>query len=198
MLEQNETVIRPQFHHVSLKTTRLQEMVDWYSVVIGTETVYQSAVGAFITNDEANHRFGLVSPPLDDDPEKLAHTGMHHTGFEYDFLDDLLATYERLKAKDIEPHLAMDHGITTSMYYVDPDGNSVELQIDNFGDWQKSKEFMKSSPKFDDNPLGAFFDPQKMLEARRAGASIEEIHHRTYAGEWHVDYDMRMPMPPSE
>ena len=198
MPEQNETVIRPKLHHVSLKTTRLQEMVDWYALVIGAEVVYQSAIGAFITNDEANHRVGLVSPPLTDDPEKLAHTGMHHTGFEFDTVDDLLATYVRLKAEGIEPHLAMDHGITTSLYYVDPDGNSVELQVDNFGDWQKSTAFMRSSPRFDEGPLGEFFDPEEMLKARRAGTSQEELHRRAYAGEWRVDYDMRMPMPPSE
>ena len=195
MSEQNETIIRPKFHHVNLKTTQLQEMIDWYGEVVGIEVTHQSAGGAFVTNDEANHRIALASPPgLKDDPEKLAHTGIHHTAFEYDSVDDLLATYERLKAKGIEPHMAMDHGMTTSIYYVDPDGNSVELQSDNFGDWQKSKEFMRTSPEFDEEPIGRFFDPQKMVEARRAGASKEEIHKRAYAGEWHVDYDMRIPL----
>lgn len=27
----------------------------------------------------------------------------------------------------------MDHGLTMSIYYLDPDGNGVELQVDNFG-----------------------------------------------------------------
>jgi catechol-2,3-dioxygenase len=40
-------------------------------------------------------------------------------------------TYTRLKALDITPHFTVDHGMTTSFYYVDPDGNSVELQCDN-------------------------------------------------------------------
>ena len=195
MSEQNETIIRPKFHHVNLKTTQPQEMIDWYGEVVGIEVTHQSAGGAFVTNDEANHRIALASPPgLKDDPEKLAHTGIHHTAFEYDSVDDLLATYERLKAKGIEPHMAMDHGMTTSIYYVDPDGNSVELQSDNFGDWQKSKEFMRTSPEFDEEPIGRFFDPQKMVEARRAVASKEEIHKRAYAGEWRVDYDMRIPL----
>ena len=195
MSEQNETIIRPKFHHVNLKTTQLQEMIDWYGEVVGIEVTQQSAGGAFVTNDEANHRIALASPPgLKDDPEKLTHTGIHHTAFEYDSVDDLLATYERLKAKGIEPHMAMDHGMTTSIYYIDPDGNSVELQSDNFGDWQKSKEFMRTSPEFDEEPIGRFFDPQKMVEARRAGASKEEIHKRAYAGEWRVDYDMRIPL----
>lgn len=195
MSEQNEVVIRPKLHHVNLKTTRLREMIDWYGEVVGADVTFEFEGGAWLTNDEANHRIALLaSPKLKDDPEKLAHTGIHHTAFEYDSVDDLLATYERLKAKGIEPHMSLDHGMTTSIYYVDPDGNSVELQSDNFGDWQKSWEWMKSSPEFSDDPIGKSFDAQKMLDARRAGASEEELHQRAYAGEWHVDYDIRVPL----
>jgi hypothetical protein len=31
------TPIRPAFHHVNLKTTRLQELIDWYATVVGTD-----------------------------------------------------------------------------------------------------------------------------------------------------------------
>ena len=84
--------------------------------------------------------------------------------------------------------------MTTSLYYVDPDGNSVELQYDDFGDWQKSWEWMKSSPEFSHDPIGKSFDAQKMLDGRREGASEEEVHQRAYAGEWHVDHDIRVPL----
>ena len=108
MSAQNETIIRPRFHHVNLKTTRLQEMIDWYGEVVGIEVTHRSPGGAFVTNDEANHRIALASPPgLSDDPEKRAHTGIHHTAFEYGSVDDLLSTYGRLKATGIEPHISM-------------------------------------------------------------------------------------------
>lgn len=195
MSEPDGAVIRPKLHHVNLKTTRLQEMIGWYGEVVGSEVTFQFPGGAWLTNDEANHRIALLhSPRLSDDPEKLAHAGMHHFAFEYGSVDELLATYERLKAQGIEPHMALDHGMTTSIYYVDPDGNSVELQSDNFGDWEKSMEFMKSSPEFADDPIGKFFHPQQMLDARRAGASEEDLHRRAYAGEWHVEYDLRVPL----
>lgn len=32
-------VIHPKFHHVNLKTTRLQEMVDFYRELVGAEVV---------------------------------------------------------------------------------------------------------------------------------------------------------------
>ena len=34
---------------------------------------------------------------------------------------------QRMRELGIKPHMSLDHGITTSFYYVDPDGNSVEL-----------------------------------------------------------------------
>jgi catechol 2,3-dioxygenase len=45
------------------------------------------------------------------------------------------------------------------MYYSDPDDDLVELQVDNFGDWSKSSEWMRTSPEFAANPIGVFFDP---------------------------------------
>jgi catechol 2,3-dioxygenase len=155
MSDQSGTIPLPRLHHINLKTTRLQAMVDWYVKVVGAEVAFQFPGGAWLTNDGANHRVAfLSSPQMSDDPEKLVHTGMHHSAFEYNSVDDLLATYVRLKGEGIEPHATLDHGMTTSFYYADPDGNSVELQYDNFGDWEKSKEFMRASPNFAADPIG--------------------------------------------
>jgi catechol-2,3-dioxygenase len=198
---QGSALARPVLHHVNLKTTRLQEMIDWYATVVGLSTVFQFPGGAWLTNDAANHRLALLtSSHMSDDEQKLVHTGMHHLAFEYVTLDDLLATYVSLKERDITPHMTLDHGMTLSFYYVDPDGNSVELQIDNFGDWTQSREWMSTSPDFAANPIGTFVDAEQILAARRAGASLAEIHHRGYTGEFAppAPMDPRVPldMPP--
>jgi catechol-2,3-dioxygenase len=190
-----ESTARPKLHHINLKTTHLWEMVDWYVKVVGADVVFEFPGGAWLTNDEANHRIAfLSSPQMSDDPDKIIHRGMHHSGFEYGSIDDLLAAYARLKGEGIEPHATLDHGMTTSFYYVDPDGNSVELQHDNFGDWRKSREWMETSPQMAVNPIGVPVDPEKMIEARRARASAWEIHERAYAGEWPAEFDPRVPL----
>ena len=82
-VSENTTTIRPTLHHFNLKTMRLQEMIDWYATVLGMETQYQFPGGAWLTNDEANHRIALlVSPVLSEDADKLRHTGFHHSAFE--------------------------------------------------------------------------------------------------------------------
>lgn len=190
-------VITPAMHHVNLKTIRLQELIDWYGTVAGLTPNFQYEGGAWLTNDAANHRLALLTVPgLEDDPDKVRHTGLHHTAFEYASMDDLLDTYERLKGQGITPHGCLDHGMTTSFYYADPDGNSVELQCDNFGgDWSRSTEFMRSAPEFAADPIGAPVDPDALVAARKAGASPDDIHRRAYAGEFTPDrpLDLRLP-----
>jgi catechol 2,3-dioxygenase len=176
-------VIHPKFHHFNLKTTRLQEMIDWYSALVGAEVLHQDDVGAWLSNDAANHRIALLAfPGFVDDPEKETRTGLHHSAFEYDSFEDLNASYLRLREAGIEPALCLDHGMTFSYYYQDPDGNHVELQVDNFGDWAKSSEWMRTSPEFHANPIGVFVDPALVADAAAAGASFDDIHTRAMAG----------------
>ena len=187
----------PQLHHVTLKTNRMEDMVAWYGVVAGMNVHFAFPGGTWLSNDSANHRMALLaSPAISDDPAKLAHTGLHHIAFEFADMDALLDTYARLKEDGIEPHMALDHGMTLSIYYVDPDGNSVELQCDTFGDWELSTQWMRTSPEFAANPIGVAFDGDRLLEAREAGATPDEIHRRAYAGEFvpSAPLDLRMPL----
>ena len=177
------TVIHPKFHHVNLKTTRLQEMIDFYGTLVGAEVVFQFEGGAWLSNDGANHRVALLAfPNFVDDAEKDTRTGMHHSAFEYAGIDELMSTYVRLRDDGITPAICLDHGMTFSYYYADPDGNNVELQVDNFGDWAKSTEWMRTSPEFKANPIGQFLDPEQVIADHQAGISHAEIHAKAMAG----------------
>ena len=142
-------MIKPKLHHVTMKTSHLDEMIAWYGKVIGAKVQFRDQVAAWTTNDTANHRIAFLAVPgLADDPQKISHNGMHHTAFEYDSFDDLMTSYDRLRKDGIEPAFCLDHGLTISLYYKDPEGNYVELQSDNFGDWNKSSEWMRIVGRF--------------------------------------------------
>ncbi len=188
----------PVLHHVTFKTNRLQEMIDWYSLVVGAKVNHQFPGGAWLTNDAANHRVAMLAVPgLSDDPDKVSRTGMHHSAYEYPSMEDLLDNYVRLRDAGVVPHGCLDHGMTMSFYYLDPDGNSVELQFDEFGDWAKSTEWMTTSPEFVADPIGKPVDPELIIAARDAGATPQEIHERAYGGEFVPDapLDLRLPAP---
>jgi len=184
----NTPVIAPRFHHVNLKTTRLDEMIGFYRTLVGADVVFRDQTGAWLSNDAANHRIALLDfPNFADDPEKDTHTGMHHSAFEYASFDDLNASYERLKAAGITPALCLDHGMTLSYYYADPDGNHVELQIDCFGEWRRSKDWMRTSDEFKANPIGVFVDPERIAADHASGLAFEEIHAKAMAGGYAPD-----------
>lgn len=179
------STIKPSFHHVTLKTSRLQQMVAWYQTVVGVEVLFQNDTNAWTTNDEANHRLAFLAVDgLEDDPDKVKHNGIHHSAFEYDSFSDLMSSYDRLKERNIEPAFCLDHGSTTSLYYEDPEGNYVELQSDNFGDWKQSGNFIRSSDDFRANPIGTFFDPARVFAAHAAGRPFAELQPAIRKGEF--------------
>jgi catechol 2,3-dioxygenase len=169
-------------HHVTLKTTRAVEMCDWYSNLLGAQTKVVAPPAVFMSYDGANHRFGFLQVPgLEDDPDRRSHTGVHHTAFEYESIDDLLLTYKRLRDAGEPPISCFDHGATTSFYWTDPDDNVVELMVDNFGDWAKSTEFA-TGPVFRADPVGVVVDPELMLAAFEAEGDLAGHHQRAYYG----------------
>jgi len=182
------TVIKPALHHVTMRTSHLDAMIDWYGKVIGAKVMFRDQYAAWTTNDEANHRVAFLAVPgLSDDPEKIRHNGMHHSAFEYETFDDLIASYKRLADEGIEPAFCLDHGLTVSIYYEDPEGNFVELQSDCFGDWAKSGEWMRTSPDFKANPIGTFFNPQKVYEAHKSGVDFDTLHKDMRGGKYQPD-----------
>lgn len=181
----NYPVNPPVLHHTTFTTLKMDQMVEWYGLVCGLLPVFHFEGAAWLTNDAANHRIALLSPPGLKDPVDKGHTtGLHHTAFEFATFDMWLNNYVRLRDHGILPFLTLDHGITMSLYYQDPDGNGVELQVDAFGDWADSKEWMAYSADFAVSPIGTYFDPEKLVDARANGMGFKEIHERTRAGEF--------------
>jgi catechol-2,3-dioxygenase len=101
-------------------------------------------------------------------------SGLHHIAFTLESLGDLLDTYARLKAEGITPFWCINHGVTTSMYYRDPDNNQVELLIDNFATAREGQAFMKSQ-SFAKNPVGIEYDPDDFVARFRAGATAKDL-----------------------
>jgi catechol 2,3-dioxygenase len=185
-------MIKPKLHHVTIKTSHLDEMIRWYGLVIGAEVQFRDQVAAWTTNDAANHRIAFLAVPgLSDDAQKVNHNGMHHCAFEYESFEDLMGSFDRLRKAGVEPAFCLDHGLTISLYYKDPEGNFVELQSDNFSDWAKSGEFMRTSADFAANPIGTFFDPARVYERMKNGTDFKTLQKSIQAGDY-----LPNPIPP--
>ena len=86
--------------------------------------------------------------------------------------------------------------MTTSLYYSDPDKNMVELQVDNFGNWEVSAEWMRTAEDFRRDPIGTVFDPDLVLDAYRAGATFEQLKTDTRKGKYLPKKAPHFNLPP--
>lgn len=187
----------PRLHHATFMTLEIDPMVRFYEAVCGLRPIFYSEHAAWLVNDEANHRIALLRIPGTKPPVDKPHTaGIHHTAFEYASFDAWLDNFVRLRDLGVMPAYCMDHGMTMSMYYADPDGNGIEIQVDNFHDWGKSSEWMWASQEFSEDQLGPQFDPELLVVARENGLGHDEIHRRAYAGEYLPADPVANPMFP--
>ena len=172
-----KAVISPaRLAHVVLRSSQFDALVNWYTVVLGTTTAFSDGNLAFLTYDEEHHRIAVLNiPGLKPQTEGVA--GVHHMAFTYASLSDLVATYERLDKVGIRPVTCMNHGPTTSMYYADPDGNQVELQVDNYNTVEEAGKFFYS-PAFAKNPIGVDFEPAELARRFHSGEDETTIKMR--------------------
>ncbi|MES2258105.1 MAG: VOC family protein [Pseudomonadota bacterium] len=171
--------------HVVLRTSKFQEMQDWYRQVLVASTTYADHGLAFLTYDDEHHRVALLNAP-DLKPQADGVAGVHHVAFTYATLGDLVTTFERLRGLDIVPVYCTNHGPTTSLYYQDPDGNQIELQVDNFDTIEEATQFFYS-PEFAENAIGVDFDPAELASRYRAGEADASIKRRGSIGQRGLD-----------
>ena len=162
-----------RFAHAVLQTNKLPQMLHWYQTVLEADIQYKNEMLAFLTYDEEHHRLALVARPGTVDRVPNA-AGLAHLAYAYADMSELVATYERLKAAGILPVRTINHGPTTSMYYADPDGNQVELQIDNYDTPEECHAWFVS-PEFAKNPIGILFNPDDLATKFHAGIPAAQL-----------------------
>lgn len=173
--------IKPKLAHVVLQTNQLQAMRAFYLTLLEAEVVHENTMLCFITFDDEHHRVALFQPPIGELPERTPLTvGLAHVAYSYGSLGELMATYARLKHAGITPRAPVQHGVTTSLYYRDPDGNMVELQVDNFDSPAAATAYMQGE-EYAADPVGPSFDPDRMAEACAKGVDAEELKSRRWA-----------------
>lgn len=74
--------------------------------------------------------------------------GLYHIGFKIgDGPESLREVYRELTEKQVPIVGATDHGVTHSLYILDPDGNELELYADVSDEWRKNPAAIMTPPK---------------------------------------------------
>jgi catechol-2,3-dioxygenase len=157
---------------VVLRTAKLEQMRDWYLNVLNAEVTYEGDMVRLTSYDRESQRFGIVQITAATHAD-VSREGLEHIAVTCATLDELLASYRRLKWSGIEPYWPINHGSTVSMYYRDPDGNCVELQYDVFNAADRAEKF--TAGHHVENIMGITFDPEDMIRRYGTGATLEEL-----------------------
>ncbi|MBB3177996.1 VOC family protein [Variovorax sp. Sphag1AA] len=162
--------------HLVFLTGQLHVMRDWYLRVLNAKVAFENENLCFVSYDDEHHRIGLIRMDGLHARPQVPTAGAHHCAFTYANLDELFGTYLRLQQAGIVPFWCINHGPTTSMYYRDPDGNRVELQVDNLTAEECDAFF--ASGAYDENPIGLIFEPEAWIERLARGESPKSVSRR--------------------
>ena len=168
---------------------KFDQMVDWHLNFFGADLVLRNETSAMLHWDSEHHRMVIIKDS--GSGKALADRmsrGIYHISFSLKTLADLATSYEQKKAKRIVPTWPVNHGMSTSMYYTDPDGNEFEMQVDNFDTVEEARAFMQSD-EFAQNPIGADFVPEELIHRLRSGEDEKVLKQRAQIGSRRTRYE---------
>jgi catechol 2,3-dioxygenase len=115
--------------HVHIKVQDLDQSIRFYSDLFNLEVTERMGKFAFLTGNHMHHQLALQAMGENADAPAAGTTGLFHTAFEVEDKHSFAQKYQQLLEMDIRPN-PVDHLISWSLYFDDPDGNGLEIYVD--------------------------------------------------------------------
>jgi catechol 2,3-dioxygenase len=120
--------------HVVIKVRNLERSRKFYTEVLGMDVMMESAAlrGVFLANNRRDHHeLALIEVGSEAEGPRAHQLGLSHIAFRLRTEEELRAAFKELKEKDVPISFTVNHGITKSVYFRDPDGYELEVYCDN-------------------------------------------------------------------
>jgi catechol 2,3-dioxygenase len=128
-------MIRPErIGHVVIKVRDLKRSRAFYTEVLGMEVMNETPEAGlvFLSNHRRDHHeLALLEVGPDAKQGGPGAVGLAHIAFRLESQEKLEAAYEELKERGVPISFTVNHGITNSVYFFDPDGHELEVYCDN-------------------------------------------------------------------
>ena len=175
--------------HAVFKSKHVEEMIEWYKTLFNAYVVNENPGQiTFMTWDDEHHRVAFQHcRDFEDQSENTV--GLSHLAFSYNTVADVMRVYGHAKAGGVVPEGACNHGNTTSLYYLDPDGNTIEIFTDNFDTGQECIDYkinVQFKPGFGTH-ADAVFEPEKMLALVKSGLPETTLRDREWVVKMHKE-----------
>ena len=135
--------------HVVLYVTDLSKVADFYRDTLGFKEVVRQWPLAMFSSGRTHHELLLIE--VGGIAQVHAHEqkpGLYHIGFKIgDGPEAARKTFEELKQKGVPIVGTTDHGVTHSIYILDPDGNELELYADVSDEWKNNPQAIATPAK---------------------------------------------------
>ena len=114
--------------HVVIKMRDLDEAKRFYRDILGMKiTDEREGFGVFFRFQDYHHDIAVFKVDEDATLPHQNQVGLAHVAMVADSFDTVKEMYQRLKEHDVPIVRTVDHGITRSVYFKDPDGNELEI-----------------------------------------------------------------------
>lgn len=137
--------------HVVLYVTDLTRIADFYEHTLGFTQIAREWPVAVFSSGRTHHELLLIEVGGVPRPASRMHEmrpGLYHIGFKIgDGPEAAKNVYAELVEKGVSIVGTTDHGVTHSIYILDPDGNELELYSDVREDWKKDSKAILGAPK---------------------------------------------------
>jgi catechol 2,3-dioxygenase len=129
--------------HVVIRVTDCARAERFYSGVLGLPVCARlddhGTKMSFFTLGN-HHDFAVMEVSGEGSTRSETAVGLDHVAFKIgEDLDDLREAKASLEAAGIKP-TPIDHEVTKSLYFEDPDGNGVELYVDASDIWRREPQ----------------------------------------------------------
>jgi catechol 2,3-dioxygenase len=117
--------------HIVLKVRDAQTSKDFYTRVLGLKLAHEDRErgAVFLSFGTQHHDLALFEPATGAAPD-AAQPGLHHTAWQLGSFEELQDAFRELRDLGIPVESTIEHNVTRSVYFHDPDGNRVELYCD--------------------------------------------------------------------
>ena len=117
--------------HIVLRVRDSQKSKDFYMKALGLKLAHEDTTrgAVFLSFGQQHHDLALFEPATGEAPGDKQ-PGMHHMAWQLGSFEELQAAHRELKAMGFAVESTVEHNVTRSVYFPDPDGNRVELYCD--------------------------------------------------------------------
>jgi catechol 2,3-dioxygenase len=113
--------------HLVLNVRDVAASEKFYTEILGFEVAIRRPHASFLTCGRIHHDLALFQAPDDAQEATQNRIGLNHFAVQIEDLAELKEFYQLLKESGVTIDRTVDHGMTSSVYFFDPDGNRVEF-----------------------------------------------------------------------